>query len=45
MEKDYEEQNIVFQKCVLFSLGEDEELSDEFFITAPIDINDMYNQN
>ena len=55
MQKEYEDyfnkyysmsrRNIVHQKCVLFDPYEDEEFADEFFLLAPIDINDMYNQN
>lgn len=50
MEKDFdlleeEKMNIVRQNCVLLNEFYDEEISNEFFIMAPLDINDLYNQN
>ena len=52
MEKDYK--NIDFnslkryyllQRCVKVDEDYDYEYSDEFYVTAPVEVNDLYNQN
>lgn len=37
--------NLIRQKCVRMDQFRDEEIADEFYILAPVDANDLYNQN
>lgn len=51
MQKDYDETNTkikkyyLLQKCVKVEEFYDYEFGDEFFVLAPVDVNDLYNQN
>ncbi len=47
MQDDFDIKNnaYFFQQCVKIEEIYDNEFSEEFFVLAPVDVNDLYNQN